>query len=72
MERARGDVIYIRLYNVVRLDLLQNFGIHAHLLVCSVVVAAGVDAEDAEFSQNNAKKKGGTYGDCKNKYRTLN
>ena len=59
VKSAVGDVPDAGLRHVVILDLLEDFGVDAHLFVSAVLFAAGVDAQNAELAKNNAKTKCG-------------
>ena len=58
MECAGGDVIDVGLGDVVGLDLLEDLGVDAHLAVGAILVAAGMHAEEAEFTHSEAGDKG--------------
>ena len=59
MERAGGDVIDIGGGDVVGLDLLQDLGVDAHLAVGAILLAAGMHAEPAKFTEGKAQAEGG-------------
>jgi hypothetical protein len=58
VERAGGYVIDVRFGDVVGLDLFEDFGVDAHLAVSAVLLAAGMDAEPAIFTEGKAQAKG--------------
>ena len=71
VQRAGGHVAHVGLGHVVGLDLLQDLGIDAHLAVGAILIAAGMNAEQAEFAQGKAQAEGGKDGYGKHKDRTL-
>jgi hypothetical protein len=68
VESAGGYIGHVGLSHVVGLDLLQNLGIEPHLTVCAILVAAGVNAEDAELAQGETQAKSGKNGYGEYKY----
>ena len=55
--------------DVVVLNLAQNLGVDAHLLVGGILFVAGMHADPAELAQNIADAEAGEdhKGDCKDK-----
>ena len=71
VQRAGGHVAHVGFGHVVGLDLLEDLGIDAHLAVGAILVAAGVNAEQAELAQGKAQAEGGKDGHGEHKDRTL-
>ncbi len=57
--------------DVVVLDLPQNLGVDAHLLVGGILFVAGMDAEPAELAQDVTRAEGGEDRDGDGKNETL-
>ncbi len=57
MQCAVGNRSDIRRSHVVVLDLAENFGIDAHLLVCARLLVAGMHSNPPELAQNEAQAK---------------
>src|SRR6185312_4609402 len=58
VKSAGSDVGQVGLGHVVVLDLLQNLSVDPHLLVGAILLAAGVDADYAELTQEEPEAKG--------------
>ena len=71
MQRARGHVVDVGLGHVVGLDLLEHLGIDPHLAVSAILLAAGMNAEQAKLSQAKAQAKGSKNRHGKNEHDTL-
>ena len=66
VQRAGGHVVDVGLGDVVGLDLLEHLGVDAHLAVGAILVAAGMNAEQAKLAQAKAQAEGGEDGHGKN------
>jgi len=62
MERSGGHVADIGFNYIIRLNLLKDFGINTHLPICTVLVAAGMNAENAELAHGKTEPKRGENG----------
>jgi len=66
VERAGGYVGDVGLGDVVGLDLLEDFGVDAHLAVGAILVTAGMNAKQAKLSQAEAQPESSKDGNGKN------
>ena len=71
MKRAGGDVVDVGLGDVVGLDLFKDLGVDAHLAVSAILLAAGMNAKEAELAQSEAEAKGSEDGHGKHEDKTL-
>ncbi len=69
MQRAGGHGGDVGLGHVVVLNLAQNLGVDAHLLVGGILFVAGMNAEPSELAQNITQAEPGKdhHGDRKHK-----
>ena len=69
VQRAGGHFGNVGLGDVVVLNLAQNLGVDAHLLVGGILFVAGMDADPAELAQNITQAEAGKdhHGNCKDK-----
>src|SRR5579862_1064840 len=58
MQGPGGDVIDIWLGDVIALDSFENLGIHVHLPIGAILLAAGVNAEKAELPEGEPQDEG--------------
>ena len=62
VQGAGGDVVDVGLGDVVALDPLEDLGVDVHLAVGAILLAAGVNAEQAKLAQGKAEAEGGKDG----------